>query len=206
MRIIFQLKVLAQVTMWTIIWGLYANFIFFHPEIQNHIILLLVNTEFICTAGSTNCVPSRGNMMCAHLQEPAYMPFILPLPEHEMIFRCVLSGWQWVDGVLWGMHSVKRSVWIFNTFTCVMEKHVAQSLVQDILHQLCHVKNNTQNIGKILNRVTVGQHKRTKMLNFNWKEVTPYWYLNRRRPQEIYALVWCKYGCQNRQHTGQQNC
>jgi len=54
---------------------------------------------------------------------------------------------------------------------CVVEKHVAQSFVQDILHQVCHLKNNIQNIGKILNRFTVEQHKKTKMLNLNWTEV-----------------------------------
>ena len=142
----------------TKIWGLYANFIFFHPEIQNQITLSLVNSEFIWIAGSTSFVPSRGNMMCAHLMEPAHTPFMLPVPEHEMIFRCVMSGWQWVDGVLWRMQSVEYSVWIFNTFMCVTEKHVSQSFVQDILHQLCHVKNNIQNNWKILNRFTVGQH------------------------------------------------
>lgn len=153
--------------MWTKIWGICANFIFFHTEIQNQIELSLVNSEFIWIAGSTSFVPSRGNMMCAHKMEPAHMPFILPVPEHEMIFRCIMSGWQWVDGVLWGTHSVEHSAWICNTFTCVTEKHVPQSFVQDILHQLCHIKNNIQNTGKSLNRFTVGQHKKTKMLNLN---------------------------------------
>jgi hypothetical protein len=59
-------------------------------------------------------------------------------------------------------------------FQCIYmchRKHVSQSFVQDILHQLCHVKNNIQNTGNILNRFTVGQHRKTKMLNLNWTEV-----------------------------------
>lgn len=117
---------------WTKTWGLCANFIFFHPEIQNQIILSWQIVSLSELQVVTSFVPSRRNMMCAHLMESVHMPFILAVPEHEIIFRCVMSGWQWVDGVFCWMQCVNfQYIYVCRGKTCCSElctRHPAPSV------------------------------------------------------------------------------
>lgn len=153
--------------MWTKIWGLYANFIFFHPEIQNQILLSWQIVSLSELQVVTSFVSSRRNMMCAHLMEPAHMPFILAVPEHGMIFRCVMSGWQWVDGVFCWMQCVNfQYIYTCHGKTCCSElctRHPAPSV--SCKEQYTEYWKNSE----LLNRFTV-EHKKTKMLNLNWTE------------------------------------